>query len=286
MRQQMLLATALVATQLVGHSAHAQIQPTGSSAWPSAVPAQPPGNLPAYPPGNLPGAPPYPQAQQGQPSPPAQNGPLAQPSPPAQPQPDPGATVPPPATTPSLAAPLLRHAPRVFSFTAGYVYVPLSQLPVAQDRTRVRFARYQQHGLRLDWKAGWQVGGFQSGWGSYVGFFAGFFYHFGGELADSLGINYGIFAKHTLFPSLRVRPFLAYGLGATQVWVRELEGRGIGHVTRLSAGLDTKVSERLAIEVELAYQFNILASFATPPTPPGSYDFHTLSLTAGIWYGR
>ncbi len=63
-------------------------------------------------------------------------------------------------------------------------------------------------------------------------------------------------------------------------------GRGIGHVTRLSAGLDTKVSERLAIEFELAYQFNILASFAVPPTPPGSYDFHTLSLTAGIWYGR
>jgi hypothetical protein len=157
--------------------------------------------------------------------------------------------------------------------------------PGVQDRAGIGSAR-SSIGLRLDWKAGWQVGGFQSGWGSYVGFFAGFFYHFGGELADSLGINYGIFAKHTLFPSLRVRPFLAYGLGATQVWVRELEGRGIGHVTRLSAGLDTKVSERLAIEFELAYQFNILASFAVPPTPPGSYDFHTLSLTAGIWYGR
>lgn len=271
MRQQMLLATALVATQLVGHSAHAQIQPTGSSAWPSASPAQPPGNLPP---------------------------PQDQPTAPAQPQPDPGGTVPPPASTPPLGStpllgstpplgsPLLRHAPRVFSFTAGYVYVPLSQLPVARSAPESGTGRYQHHGLRLDWKAGWQVGGFQSGWGSYVGFFAGFFYHFGGELADSLGINYGIFAKHTLFPSLRVRPFLAYGLGATQVWVRELEGRGIGHVTRLSAGLDTKVSERLAIELELAYQFNILASFAVPPNPPGSFDFHTLSLTAGIWYGR
>lgn len=272
MRQQMFIATALVATQLVGHSASAQSQPTGSSASPSAVPAQPPGNLPP---------------------------PQGQPTEPAQPQPDPGGTVQspapqsvvppplstsPPLSTPPVVSPLLRHAPRVFSFTAGYVYVPLSQLPVS--RTEPGSVRSQQHGLRLDWKAGWQVGGFQSGWGSYVGFFAGFFYHFGGELADSLGINYGIFAKHTLFPSLRVRPFLAYGLGATQVWVRELEGRGIGHVTRLSAGLDTKVSERLAIEFELAYQFNILASFAVPPTPPGSYDFHTLSLTAGIWYGR
>ena len=138
MRQQMLLATALVATQLVGHSAHAQIQPTGSSAWPSASPAQPPGNLPP---------------------------PQDQPTAPAQPQPDPGGTVPPPASTPPLGStplpastpplgsPLLRHAPRVFSFTAGYVYVPLSQLPVARSAPESGTGRYQHHGLRLDWKA-------------------------------------------------------------------------------------------------------------------------------------
>lgn len=226
----------------------------------------------------------YAQAQAPLASPPAptsappdaQGQPLAEPNLVPVPQP-----VVPVAVTP-LAT--LRHAPRVMSLTAGYVYAPVSYLPVSL--TDPIGTKYRHHGLRIDWKAGWQVGGFVSGWHSYVGFFAGFFYQFGGTLADSLGLNYGIFAKHTVFPGKRVRPFLAYGLGATQVWVRELAGRGIGHVTRLSLGIDTKVSERVAIELELAYQFNILANFAIPPAEPRSHDFHTLSVTTGIWYGR
>ena len=93
-----------------------------------------------------------------------------------------------------------------------------------------------------------------------------------------------LFAKHTIFPGRRFRPFLAYGLGAIQVWVRELGGRGIGHVTRLSLGLDTKLSERVALEFDLSYQFNILPSFAIEGAEPRSFDFHSLSLTTGIWY--
>ncbi len=231
-------------------------------------------SAPTYAQGQVPGAAPLSPASTPSEGP-AQ--PVSEQSPVLVPQP----MVPQTEITPLVA---LRHAPRVMSLTAGYVYTPLSYLPVSQ--TDPIGTKYRHHGLRIDWKAGWQVGGFVSGWHSYVGFFAGFFYQFGGTLADSLGLNYGIFAKHTVFPGKRIRPFVAYGLGAAQVWVRELAGRGIGHVTRLSLGLDTKVSERLAIEFELAYQFNILANFAIPPAEPRSHDFHTLSLTTGIWYGR
>ena len=207
-----------------------------------------------------------------------------------QPVPDPNlAAAPsvPPPVQPSVPGtppvPALRHSPRVMSLTAGYAYTPLSYLPLSPT---IVDGKYRNHGLRIDWKAGWQVGGFLSGWHSYVGFFAGFFYNFGSGFADNLGLNYGIFAKHTIFPGRRFRPFLAYGLGAIQVWVRELGGRGIGHVTRLSIGLDTKLSERVALEFDLSYQFNILPSFAIEGAEPRSFDFHSLSLTTGIWYGR
>lgn len=215
--------------------------------------------------------------------------PPATPSQPVQspPQVDP----PQPVTVIAQAAPApvtsplttMRHAPRVMSLTAGYAYTPLSYLPLSAS---VPDGKYRNHGLRIDWKAGWQVGGFLSGWGSYVGFFAGFFYNFGQEVADNLGLNYGIFAKHTIFPGRRWRPYLAYGLGAIQVWIREREGRGIGHVTRLSIGMDAKVSERVAIEFDASYQFNIMPSFAVDGAAPRSYDFHSISFTTGIWYGR
>ena len=206
-----------------------------------------------------------------------------------QPQPEsppPSATIPSPppqAPTATPAPTMMRHAPRVMSITAGYAYNPLSYLPLSASTPD---GKYRNHGLRIDWKAGWQVGGFQSGWGSYVGFFAGFFYNFGQEVADNLGLNYGIFAKHNIFPGRRWRPYLAYGLGAIQVWVREREGRGIGHVTRLSVGLDAKVSERVALEFDASYQFNILPSFAVDGVAARSYDFHSISFTTGIWYGR
>lgn len=190
--------------------------------------------------------------------------------------------LPPQAAQPPIGT--MRHAPRVGAIALGWMYSPISYLPLSADNVGGKF---QTQGLRVDGKFGWQVGGFTSRYASYVGFMAGFYYNFGGMVADSLGIDYGVFAKHMISPGPRVRGFLSYGLGATQVWVRQLGGRGIGHVTRLSGGVDIKMTERIQFELELAYQFNILATFAGPQAEPSrSYDFHALNLTAGLWFGK
>ena len=189
-----------------------------------------------------------------------------------------------PPAAPVPPAPAMRHAPRVGSIALGWTYSPISYLPLSAD---IVGGRYHTQGLRVDGKFGWQVGGFTSGFSSYVGFMAGFYYFFGGSVADSLGLDYGIFAKHVIVPGQRVRGFLSYGLGATQVWVRQLEGRGIGHVTRLSGGVDVKLKEQLRLELEVAYQFNILATFASAQDQPSrSYDFHTVNMTVGLWFGK
>ncbi len=191
--------------------------------------------------------------------------------------------LPPQAASPPVGT--MRHAPRVGAISIGWMYSPISYLPLSADNGGGRF---QTQGVRVDGKFGWQVGGFTSRYSSYVGFMAGFYYNVGRNgAADSLGIDYGIFAKHMISPGQRVRGFLSYGLGATQVWVKEIEGRGIGHVTRLSGGVDVKLSEKIQFELELAYQFNILASFATAQDQTArSYDFHALNLTAGLWFGK
>lgn len=191
--------------------------------------------------------------------------------------------LPPQAASPPIGT--MRHAPRVGAISLGWMYSPIGHLPLSADNVGGKF---QTQGLRVDGKFGWQVGGFASRYSSYVGFMAGFYYNVGRSgAADSLGIDYGIFAKHMVSPGQRVRCFLSYGLGATQVWVRQIEGRGIGHVTRLSSGVDVKLTEKLQFELEFAYQFNILATFATAQDQTArSYDFHALNLSAGLWFGK
>ena len=72
---------------------------------------------------------------------------------------------------------------------------------------------------------------------------------------DFLGMGYGIYVKHALWPRQRVRLFFAYGLGATQVWVRNVESRGIGHLTRLAVGMDVHLHKWLQLTFEFSYRF-------------------------------
>ncbi|MFO0574203.1 MAG: hypothetical protein U1A78_09405 [Polyangia bacterium] len=190
----------------------------------------------------------------------------------------------PPAAAPPPSLPM-RHAPRNFALSVGWAYTPSNSLPL----TPVQVPMLTPQGVNVDARLGWQVGGYQSGWNSYVGFIASFFYYVGSGtgVSDSLGLDYGIFVKHVLFPGRRVRLFVGYGLGAVQVWVKDVGGRGIGHMTRLAAGLDTRVSDNLHVSFEFAYKFNILPSFATDAAvEPRSYDFHSLSLLGGLWFGK
>jgi hypothetical protein len=164
----------------------------------------------------------------------------------------------------------------------GWTYTPSNSLPLSTAASVLT-----PMGVDIDGRFGWQVGGIGSGWPAWVGFMAGFFYYVGNQgISDSFGIDYGIFAKHSLFPGPRIRLFVGYGLGVAQVWVKDLDGRGIGHVTRLSAGMDTKISEKVHFTVEFAYKFVMLPSFATATSPAANYDFQSLNVLGGLWFGR
>lgn len=204
------------------------------------------------------------------------------PPPPLYPGPSAPGSVP-PAPAPPVKPPAPRkHVPRAGGITIGWTYTPSNNLPLS-TLTNV----YTPSGVDVDARFGWQIGGIEAGWPSWIGFMAGFFYYVGDSaVSDSLGLDYGIFLKHGLFPGRRVRLFISYGLGAAQVWVKGLDGHGIGHVTRLSAGFDTRLSTHVHLTVEFAYKFIMLPYFATSGSAPPDYSFQSVNLLAGLWFGR
>jgi hypothetical protein len=162
----------------------------------------------------------------------------------------------------------------------GWVFNPINDLPLNESGRTVR-----PHGTALYGDFLWQVGGIEAGWPSYIGFITQFAWYPGeGRRRTALTLEYGVLVKHYLFPQRIVRPFVAYGLGATQAWVLEVAGRGIGHMTRLSLGLDTAVSRSVALSFEAAYRITNMPTFSAVGSWGRSYDFHTLSALAGVHF--
>ena len=189
-----------------------------------------------------------------------------------------------PVAAPAAAKPPAprKHVPRAGSIAVGWTYTPSNSLPLS-TATNV----FTPSGVNVDARFGWQIGGIDAGWPSWIGFMAGFFYYVGDSaISDSLGLDYGLFLKHGLFPGRRVRLFISYGLGAAQVWVKGIPGHGIGHVTRLSAGFDTRLTPHVHLTVEFAYKFVMLPFFATGQSDAPDYSFQSLNLLAGLWFGR
>jgi hypothetical protein len=171
--------------------------------------------------------------------------------------------------------------PRIIGLSVGWGWNTVNKLPVNTDGSKT-----QPHGLSLFADFLWQVGGLAGGWPSWLGFMSGFLYFPGSAVRrDVYVLEYGLLVRHGLFRASVLRPFLAYGLGATQAWVIGVENRGIGHLTRLSLGTDIIVKPTFTLSVELAYKIVNMPVFTTEPNTPGrAYDFHTLSALAGAHY--
>lgn len=279
----MCAATAAHAVEFPNAAGLGSPTPAAPVAAPSQAQVSDPSLAPpaAAPPAALGTPPPTPPAPGLAPSP--EGAPPGSPLPPSLPPPPlypgPGVAAAPPPSKPPAPR---KHVPRAGGIAVGWTYTPSNNLPLS-TQTNV----FTPSGVNVDARFGWQIGGIDAGWPSWIGFMAGFFYYAGDSaVSNSLGLDYGLFLKHGLFPGRRVRLFISYGLGAAQVWVSGLPGHGIGHVTRLSAGFDTRLSAHVHLSVEFAYKFIMLPYFATGTSDPPDYSFQSLNLLAGLWFGR
>jgi hypothetical protein len=173
------------------------------------------------------------------------------------------------------------HAPRVFALSGAGSYTFRNKLPLSESGESVR-----PWGLQAGARFGWQVGGLAGGRASWVGFEMVFAAQPGHDYRSSYALLYGIFAKHALTRHTRLRPYFAYGLGAGQVWVHGVDGRGTGHQTRVEIGLDVRRAERRQLTLSLIYQALIMPGFARDGAPPTDTSSHALVLATGVWFGR
>jgi hypothetical protein len=187
-----------------------------------------------------------------------------------------------PVKHPEPAAPAVQeHAPRVFALSVGGSYAFRSELPLSTSDRTVR-----PWGLQAGARFGWQVGGLAGGRGSWIGFEMEFALQPGHDYRSSYALLYGLFAKHALTRHTHVRPYFGYGLGAGQVWVNGVDGRGIGHETRVEFGMDVRSAERRHFSLALIYQAVIMPSFARADAPASDTSLHAAVLSMGVWFGR
>lgn len=162
----------------------------------------------------------------------------------------------------------------------GGTYAFLSRLPLTETGNT-----YRPAGLSIGGRFGWQVRGLRGGAPSTIGIESDFLYLPGRHARDGYALLYGVFAKHS-FTQLRVRPYFAYGLGAAQVWVSRVQGRGIGHVTRLAFGVDVRLRERMHFSIALSYLGIMMPRFAVDQERPRDTSAHAGVLSTGLWFGQ
>ena len=182
-----------------------------------------------------------------------------------------------PACATAPGEPLLESVPRQLFIGLGWAYDVVDHLPDPKTSDAPH-----PNGIGSFFTYTWQVGGL--GWRrpSWLGFHLGLdYFPTSARSLSSTALSYGLYVKHGLGRHPRARPFFTYGLGAVQAWVRSVDGRGIGHQTRLSAGVDLPVSPRVAISLELAYKYQSLPIFQVAGAAAERYDFHTLLLLDG-----
>lgn len=61
-----------------------------------------------------------------------------------------------------------------------------------------------------------------------------------------------------------------------------VEGRGIGHLTRLSVGIEGKASEKVRLALEVLYKIDPIRAYRLEEGAPTKFDIHTLSAMFGV----
>lgn len=190
------------------------------------------------------------------------------------------------------AEPPASHAPRAWGVSLGGAYVFHNRLPLRESALDTPNA-----GGLLGLRYGWQVAGLTGGSPTTIGLETDVMVQGARGARMSYGLVYGLFVRHSFWGTQavahgangshqRVRPFFSYGLGAAQVWVREVEGRGIGHATRLGLGLDIWLRERRYLTLTATYQAIMMPNFALADRPAKNTSFHAGIASLGLWFGN
>jgi hypothetical protein len=185
-----------------------------------------------------------------------------------------------PLPSPATAAAPADRAPRAYAVSLGGAYAFSSRLPLKDSGPQPHPA-----GALIGTRVGWQVRGLAGGAPATVGFETDFLLQPARRARNSYALIYGLFVKHSFSSRLRVRPYFSYGLGAAQVWVTQVGGRGIGHATRIAFGVDTRLREGLHLSVALTYQGIMMPSFALADRPARDTSFHACVISTGVWFG-
>ncbi len=184
------------------------------------------------------------------------------------------------------------HAPRTWGVSLGSAYVFHNRLPMRESASDAPNA-----GGLLGLRCGWQVAGLTGGSPTTIGIETDFMVQGARGARMSYALVYGLFVRHSFWGSQRIadgangshqrfRPFFSYGLGAAQIWVRQVDGRGIGHATRLGLGLDVWLAERRYLTLTATYQMIMMPDFALADAPPKNTSFHAGVVSIGLWFGN
>jgi hypothetical protein len=172
---------------------------------------------------------------------------------------------------------LLNKTPKKIGLSLGWAYTYLDQLPNGKSRNQ---------GLSTFSPYLWQIGGLHTGWSSWIGLLTGVDF-FPDSLKDkhTLTLKYGVLIKHEVFPSFKISPFLSYGLGAMQVWVNQVRGRGISHYTRLSLGVDLAIDKSKDLSLEVVWSQQDIPYLQTDSSrDPTHLGFQSINMLLGIMF--
>lgn len=169
--------------------------------------------------------------------------------------------------------------PRQFGMALGWSNIAIDNLPDAL----IADPRPHPNGVATFAHVLWQIAGLSRRWPTWLGPQLSLDVFPASPVSRRvIALGYGFQIKHHFGRHPRVRPFLSYGIGAVQTWVKTIPGREVGHQTRVELGVAFPVSQATSLTVSSLYRHQGLATFFWDDAGTLSYSFHTFGALVGI----
>ncbi|HFE45781.1 MAG TPA: hypothetical protein ENJ18_09885, partial [Nannocystis exedens] len=169
--------------------------------------------------------------------------------------------------------------PRQFALALGWSNIAIDNLPDAL----ITDPRPHPNGVATFTHVLWQIAGLSRRWPTWLGPQLSLDVFPASPVSRRvIALGYGVLIKHQFGRHPRIRPYLSYGIGAVQTWVKTIPSREIGQQTRVELGVAFPVSQTTSITVSGIYRHQGLATFFFDGAGTLSYNFHTFGALLGI----